>query len=77
MKLFAIQDENQRALTDEDIKHQELTHGRLEKLHKLSENEILFEAANTLRLGKDLLYLNSSSGNMKAAKWLDSVVGEI
>ena len=71
-----FRDENQRTLTDEDIKHQELTHGRLEKLHKLSENEILFEAANTLRLGKDLLYLNSSSGNMKAAKWLDSIVGD-
>jgi len=71
-----FRDENERTLTDEDIKHQELTHGRLEKLHKLSENEILFEAANTLRLGKDLLYLNSSSGNMKAAKWLDSVVGD-
>ena len=34
----------------------ELTDGRLEKLHKLSENEILFEAANTLRMGKDLLF---------------------
>ena len=60
---------------DEDKKHLELTNGRLEKLHKLSENEILFEAANTLRLGKDLLYLQSSSGNAKASKWLKSVVG--
>ena len=67
--------ENERELTDEDKKHLELTNGRLEKLHKLSENEILFEAANTLRLGKDLLYLQSSSGNAKASKWLKSVVG--
>lgn len=69
-------DENERKLTDEDQKHLELTNGRLEKLHKLSENEILFEAANTLRLGKDLLYLQSSSGNAKAGKWLKSVVGD-
>ncbi len=71
-----FRDEDSRALTDEDVKHKKLTHGRLEKLHKLSENEILFEAANTLRLGKDLLYLNSSSGNQKAGKWLESIVGD-
>ncbi len=66
--------EKERKLTDEDIRHQELTKGRLEKLHKLKEDEILFEAANTLRVGKDLLYLASSSGNYKAAKWLQSVL---
>ena len=54
-KLPYFRDENERVLTDEDLKHQELTGGRLEKLHKLSEQEILFEAANTLRMGKDLL----------------------
>ena len=69
-------DEKQRELTDEDTKHLKLTKGRLEKLHKLSESEILFEAANTLRLGKDLLYLKSSSGNYKGAKWLQSVLGD-
>ena len=62
-------------MTEEDIRHKELTGGRLEKLHKLKEEEILFEAANTVRLGKDLLYLVSSSGNMKGAKWLQSVLG--
>ena len=71
-----FRDEEERVLTDEDIKHQELTGGRVERLHKLSENEILFEAANTLRMGKDLLYLVSSSGNHKGAKWLQSVLGE-
>ena len=35
----------------------------------------MFEAANTLRLGKDLLYLQSSSGNAKAGQWLKSMVG--
>ena len=69
-----FRDESERELTDEDLKHKELTKGRLEKLHKLDENEILFEAANTLRMGKDLLYLVSSSGNYKGAKWLSSVL---
>jgi len=75
-KLPYFRDENERVLTDEDIKHQELTGGRLEKLHKLSEQEILFEAANTLRMGKDLLYLVSSSGNYLGARWLQSVLGD-
>ena len=69
-------DESERVLTDEDKKHKELTGGRVEKLHKLSEQEILFEAANTLRMGKDLLYLVSSSGNYKGAKWLQDVLGD-
>lgn len=41
----------------------------------LSENEINFEAANVLKLGKDLLYLVSRSGNRLGAKWLQNVVG--
>ena len=69
-------DESERELTPEDIRYQELTKGRLEKLHKLCEDEILFEAANTLRMGKDLLYLVSSSGNYLGAKWLQSVLGD-
>jgi len=74
-KLPYFRDEEERVLTDEDKKHIELTGGRLEKLHKLSEREILFEAANTLRMGKDLLYLLSSSGNLNGAKWLQGVLG--
>jgi N-dimethylarginine dimethylaminohydrolase len=74
-KLPYFRDESERVLTTEDIKHQQLTGGRLEKLHKLEEKEILFEAANTLRMGKDLLYLVSSSGNELGAKWLQSVLG--
>jgi len=75
-KLPYFRDENARVLTEEDRKHMELTGGRLEKLHKLSESEILFEAANTLRMGKDLLYLVSSSGNYQAVRWLQSILGE-
>lgn len=47
-----------------------------QKFIKLSEDEILFEAANTVRLGKDLLYLVSRSGNNIGAKWLQSVLGD-
>ncbi len=68
--------DDSRELTPEDIKHQELTGGRLEKLHKLAEREILFEAANSIRMGKDILYLVSSSGNYLGAKWLQSVLGD-
>jgi N-dimethylarginine dimethylaminohydrolase len=71
-----FRDENERELTPEDLKHIELTGGRLEKLHKLAEKEILFEAANTVRMGRDLLYLISSSGNELGAKWLQSVLGD-
>ena len=45
--------------------------------YRLTEKEILFEAANTLRMGKDLLYLASSSGNIKGAKWLKQVLPEM
>lgn len=71
-----FRNEEERELTPEDAKHLELTGGRLEKLHKLAEREILFEAANTLRMGRDLLYLVSSSGNRLGAKWLQSVLGD-
>jgi len=47
-----------------------------QKYTKLTEDEILFEAANTVRLGKDLLYLVSRSGNNLGAKWLQSVLGD-
>jgi glycine amidinotransferase/scyllo-inosamine-4-phosphate amidinotransferase 1 len=43
---------------------------------KLTEDEILFEAANTVRMGRDLLYLVSRSGNYLGAKWLQSVLGD-
>lgn len=46
-----------------------------QKYIRLTENEILFEAANTLRMGKDLLYLVSRSGNNIGAKWLQGVLG--
>ena len=60
--------------TLEAKRYSELTKGKKETFHKLSEKEILFEAANTLRMGKDLLYLASSSGNIKGAKWLQEIL---
>jgi len=47
-----------------------------QKFIRLAENEILFEAANTLRMGKDLLYLVSRSGNFLGARWLQNVLGD-
>lgn len=47
-----------------------------QKYVKLTEDEILFEAANTVRMGRDLLYLVSRSGNKLGAKWLQSVLGD-
>ncbi len=75
VRLPYFKDHDSRELTYEDAKHKSLTKGRLEKLHRLAEKEIVFEAANTLRMGKDLLYLVSSSGNVLGAKWLQSVLG--
>jgi glycine amidinotransferase len=69
-------DEHERELSAEDLRYQLLTKGRVEKLHKLSEDEILFETANTLRMGKDLLYLVSTSGNALGAQWLQSALGD-
>ena len=68
--------ENERVLTNEDKEYKKLTDGRLETLHKLTEKEILFEAANTVRMGRDILYLISSSGNEIGARWLQEVLGK-
>lgn len=38
--------------------------------------EARFDAANVCRLGKDLLYLVSSSGNIEGAKWLQETLGK-
>ena len=47
-----------------------------QKFIKLTEDEILFEAANTVRMGRDLLYLVSRSGNQIGARWLQSILGD-
>lgn len=41
----------------------------------LKETEPIFEAANVLRMGRDLLYLLSDGGNRLGAQWLQNVIG--
>ncbi len=41
----------------------------------LKDKEPLFDAANILRVGRDILYLISNSGNELGAKWLQSILG--
>lgn len=61
----------------EDNEHSELSGGLAEVFHRLDENEVIFDAANIMRFGEDALYLVSSTGNKKAAKWLQNAVPEI
>lgn len=41
----------------------------------LTEKEMIFDAANVLRLGRDIVYLVSDSANELGAKWLQSTLG--
>lgn len=59
----------------EDSLHQRLSSGLSETFHYLDEDEVIFDAANIIRLGKDILFLVSSTGNRKAVKWLRGVLG--
>lgn len=58
------------------ILHDSCYRGLSEKQRGLSNQEPLFEAANVLRLGRDLLYLVSSSGNEMGCCWLSSALGK-
>jgi glycine amidinotransferase/scyllo-inosamine-4-phosphate amidinotransferase 1 len=59
----------------EDKLHQQLSRGLDERFHYLDEDEIIFDAANIIRVDRDILFLVSSTGNRKAAAWLASVLG--
>lgn len=59
----------------EDDLHQRLSHGLNEVFHYLDEEEVIFDAANIIRLGRDVLFLVSSTGNRKAVKWLQNLLG--
>lgn len=61
--------------TDEEWRHRQLSHGLTEKFHRLLENEIIFDAANIMRFGRDILFLVSSTGNQLAGKWLQQALG--
>jgi N-dimethylarginine dimethylaminohydrolase len=59
----------------EDERQRALGNKVAERFRLLDENEILFDAANVCRLGHDLLYLVSKSGNRKGGRWLQSILG--
>jgi len=63
--LEELEDERQRALGNKVA----------ERFRLLDEDEVLFDAANVCRLGEDLLYLVSKSGNRKGGRWLQGVLG--
>jgi glycine amidinotransferase len=42
----------------------------------LNNDEPVFDAANILRMGKDIIYLLSDSGNELGFQWLQSILGE-
>jgi glycine amidinotransferase/scyllo-inosamine-4-phosphate amidinotransferase 1 len=59
----------------EDDLHQRWSHGLSEVYHYLDEDEVIFDAANIMRLGADLLFLVSSTANRKAVHWLQEALG--
>ena len=59
----------------EDALHRQKSQGLHEVFHALDEMEIIFDAANIIRLGRDVLFLVSSTGNRKAAQWLSQILG--
>ena len=59
----------------ENIKHTNLSSGLTEELTYLNNTEIIFDAANIIRIGKDILYLVSSTGNLSGYNWLKSFLG--
>nr|VFK61249.1 MAG: glycine amidinotransferase [Candidatus Kentron sp. TUN]VFK64673.1 MAG: glycine amidinotransferase [Candidatus Kentron sp. TUN]VFK70213.1 MAG: glycine amidinotransferase [Candidatus Kentron sp. TUN] len=42
----------------------------------LKNQEPIFDAANILRIGRDILYLISNSGNQLGAQWLQTMLGK-
>jgi glycine amidinotransferase/scyllo-inosamine-4-phosphate amidinotransferase 1 len=66
----------QEEVTEEATLHRKLSGGRWETFHRLTEDEVVFDAANVVRLGKDLIYLVSCTGNRKGAHWLQETLGD-
>lgn len=59
----------------EEQLHSQMSGGLTEIFHRLDEHEIIFDAANIIRLNEDVLFLISSTGNRMAAKWLQNALG--
>lgn len=60
---------------EENRRHLALGSGRVGRFRLLDEREIRFDAANVIRLGSDLLYLVSNSGNYLGGRWLQAILG--
>ncbi len=73
--LQEYQRERTRLEREEDERHSELSGGLTEAFHRLTEDEILFDAANVIRIGQDVLFLVSSTGNRLAGRWLQQILG--
>jgi N-dimethylarginine dimethylaminohydrolase len=59
----------------ENTLHKRLSHGLNETFHYLDDDEVIFDAANIIRVGRDILFLVSSTGNRKAVTWLANILG--
>jgi N-dimethylarginine dimethylaminohydrolase len=73
--LEAYQRERTVLEQEEDSAHAALSGGLSETFHRLAEHEILFDAANVIRIGEDVLFLVSSTGNRLAGRWLQEILG--
>ena len=56
----------------EDEKHSVLSEGLTEQYKYLKNDEPIFDAANIIRIGVDVLFLVSSTANLEGYKWLKS-----
>ena len=70
--LYEVQTPRNNLEKLEDETHRKLSSGLTEVFHRLENDEIVFDAANIIRFGRDVLFLVSNTGNHKAAKWLQS-----
>lgn len=61
---------------DREIEALECVTNRAGQVIPCLEPGVRFDAANICRLGQDLLYLVSESGNLSGAKWLQDVLGK-
>ena len=65
-----LNQESTKLELQETRKHAELSGGLTEEFTRLVDSEIIFDAANIIRIGKDVLYLVSSTANLSGYKWL-------
>jgi glycine amidinotransferase/scyllo-inosamine-4-phosphate amidinotransferase 1 len=59
----------------EEEMHGQLSGGLKEVFHHLDEREVIFDAANIIRMDGDILFLVSCTGNRRAVQWLSQVLG--